>query len=201
MTLMGQQRLEVHQLYIFCNLTSLTFSKKEKRMSFLLFHRNSPLTPLFCLRSQQISYASNHYRISRKALLCREKGGVNVWGMSIVQKYTHQMSPQLTTLPITKNINPLGENLALLSCPSFFYKNLPFQALLVKAADTSFSNGTTSSYTPISTESLAKRRKKSYKCVTVTYNVSCLCFFSSLPLQITEWNGILSDAFSGALCI
>lgn len=151
MTLMGQQRLEVHQLYIFCNLTSLTFSKKERRMSFLYsafyhtFHRNSPLTPP--LRSQQISNASNHYRISRKALLCREKGGVNVWGMSIVQKYTHQMSPQLTTLPITKNINPLGENLALLSCPSFFYKNLPFQALLVKAvaADTSFSNGTTSS--------------------------------------------------------
>ena len=89
------------------------------------------------------------------------------------------MSPQLTTLPITKNINPLGENLALLSCPSFFYKNLPFQALLVKAADTSFSNGTTSSYTPNSTESLAKRRKKAINVSLshITFLVFPVCLF------------------------
>ena len=183
MTLMGQQRLEVHQLYIFCNLTSLTFSKKEKRMSFLLFHRNSPLTPLFCLRSQQISYASNHYRISRKALLCREKGGVNVWGMSIVQKYTHQMSPQLTTLPITKNINPLGENLALLSCPSIKIFFSPSTSGFFSRQPRHFfssSDGTTSSGLLLHLQNLlAKRRKKAINVSLshITFLVFPVCLF------------------------
>ena len=110
----------------------------------------------------------------------KEKGEEVVWEM--LWK-THQMSPQLTTLPITKNINPLGENLALLSCPSIKIFFSPSTSGFFSRQPRHFfssSDGTTSSGLLLHLQNLlAKRRKKAINVSLshITFLVFPVCLF------------------------